>query len=395
MYNKMCGLSCLILSIVVLVSCASGTPATVTATPGVPTAQPANPAATVVAKATTVPSAPTSTPKPSGATATPYYQGKTIEIMVDSTAGGGTDTIARLTAAYLPKYIPGTPKIIIRNFAGAGGVIANNSFTEKARPDGLYLIQNATSPLFMQLGKRDMIKYDLTKYRHVGNVARAESVILVRKGLIGRLTDSKAQPLVVGTREGGETWQAIPMWGKEFLGWNLRWIAGFGGTSEMELSFRRGELDMIGTSNAYVIRRFQEEGIADMLATVGSLKGDKFTGRPDFPEVPTFDSMLGAKKPTGVPWQAYIAWMGPNLVDKSLAAPQRTPDNVMSILTDSFAKMSKDAQFNDMVKKTVTDVYDISVGKETDDLVKLVLSTSPEALAYAQDLQRKFGIAAQ
>jgi tripartite-type tricarboxylate transporter receptor subunit TctC len=38
-----------------------------------------------------------------------FYRGKTIRIMVGSTAGGFYDRWARLFARYMPKYIPGQP----------------------------------------------------------------------------------------------------------------------------------------------------------------------------------------------------------------------------------------------------------------------------------------------
>jgi tripartite-type tricarboxylate transporter receptor subunit TctC len=40
----------------------------------------------------------------------PYYQGKTIKIVVGFTAGGFYDRWARLFSRYLPKYIPGNPE---------------------------------------------------------------------------------------------------------------------------------------------------------------------------------------------------------------------------------------------------------------------------------------------
>ena len=40
---------------------------------------------------------------------TPFYQGKTITLVVASTTGGGYDLWARLTARHIVKYIPGHP----------------------------------------------------------------------------------------------------------------------------------------------------------------------------------------------------------------------------------------------------------------------------------------------
>ena len=46
---------------------------------------------------------------------TPFYQGKTITMVVASTVGGGYDLWARLTARHIVKYIPGNPSIVVQN----------------------------------------------------------------------------------------------------------------------------------------------------------------------------------------------------------------------------------------------------------------------------------------
>lgn len=383
----------IILAIAVLAACApQPTPPPTAAPTQAPAPKPKQQA--TVAPSTTTPPPKPAPPKPKPGEA-PYYQGKTIEIVVESSAGGGTDTIARISAPYLTKHVPGNPRVIVRNQPGGAGAVANNIFTEKAKPDGFQLLQNSSSPISMQLRSREMIKYDLTKYKVIGNVSRGESILMIRRGLKDRLTDTAGKALVVGTKEGEETWQAIPVWGREFLGWNVRWLPGFGGTSEMELAFRRGELDIFGTANAFIIRRLMQEGLIENIVTIGTMKGDKFSRRPDFPDVPTFDELLGSKKPTGVAWQAYIVFVGPNLVDKFLVAPPGTPDNIVNILTDAYSKMAKDAQFDAMIKKTVSDVYEVGIGKEVETMIKQIVEAPPEALNYSRELQQKFGIIAR
>ncbi len=345
---------------------------------------------------TKAPQQPKTTPKPAttpqtkqgGPGSAAYYEGKTIEIIVESAAGGGTDTIARIIATHLPRYLPGNPKIIVRNQPGAQGAVANNAFFARNKTDGLTLMMNSSGPVGLQLMADPVVKFDLTKLRHVGNVGRAESVLMVKKGFKDKLADP-GKALVVGTREGSESWQSMPFWGKEFLGWNVRWIPGFGGTSEMELAVRRGEMDMFGTANAFIVHRMVQENLMDTIATIGLMRQDKFLRRPDFPDVPTFDEFLGSKKPSGIAWQAYLGWVGPGVIDKTLAASQGTPDNIMAILTDSYARMAKDPQFDTTIKKLVSEVYDVTIGKETDALMKEILTVPPEAVKYQQDLKAK------
>ena len=48
----------------------------------------------------------------------PFYDGKTLKILVSSGTGGGTDTAARLVSRFIGKYLPGNPKVARAKHAG-------------------------------------------------------------------------------------------------------------------------------------------------------------------------------------------------------------------------------------------------------------------------------------
>ena len=329
------------------------------------------------------------------AAAKPYYEGKTIEILVGSRVGGGTDTMARIISNLMPKYIPGKPNMVIRVMPGASGSIANNIFWEKGKPDGLHLLMNSDSQVGLQMRGRDIVKYNLLDYKQIGNVSRGGNVLLIRKDALGRLNNPKAEPLVCGTKEGEETWMGMVLLGKEILGWNVRWVPGYSGTSDMELGLQRGEVDMLGTSNSFVIDRLKKEGLAIPITQTGTYKQGKFMRRTDYADVPTFVETLGEKKPSRIAWQSYLTFVGPNLLNKFLSAPPKTSQEYVSILVGAFDKMSGDPIFDKMVKKMVSDVYDVNVGAETTAILKEVLDVPQEALDYGIRLQKKFGIIAK
>ena len=78
-----------------------------------------------------------------GATA-PFYEGKTIKIVVGLNPGGGFDTFARILARHLPQYIPGKPRFIVQNMPGAGSLVAANRIYAEQPGDGLTI--GSTSP---------------------------------------------------------------------------------------------------------------------------------------------------------------------------------------------------------------------------------------------------------
>ena len=66
---------------------------------------------------------------------TPYYQGKTIRVVVGYQAGDSHDQWARTYTRYLGKYIPGNPTFLVQNMPGAGGMIAANHIFNVAKQD--------------------------------------------------------------------------------------------------------------------------------------------------------------------------------------------------------------------------------------------------------------------
>jgi tripartite-type tricarboxylate transporter receptor subunit TctC len=51
-----------------------------------------------------------------------FYAGKNLEIYAGSSAGAGYDLYARLLSRHFGKHLPGTPTIVVKNLAGAGGL---------------------------------------------------------------------------------------------------------------------------------------------------------------------------------------------------------------------------------------------------------------------------------
>src|SRR5213080_3270788 len=87
---------------------------------------------------------------------TPFYQGKTITIIVGYQAGDGYDIWARLLAAHIAKHIPSNPSISVQYKNGAGSMIAANYVYNVSKTDGLTLGSIGPSLYLDQLvGKKE------------------------------------------------------------------------------------------------------------------------------------------------------------------------------------------------------------------------------------------------
>src|ERR1700730_17225802 len=65
-----------------------------------------------------------------------FYRGKTISVLIGVGAGGEYDTIARLVARYIGRYIPGHPSLVPQNMTGASGLKSMNYLATLAPHDG-------------------------------------------------------------------------------------------------------------------------------------------------------------------------------------------------------------------------------------------------------------------
>lgn len=107
----------------------------------------------------------------------PYYQGKTIRIVVGYPAGSAHDQWARLIAPQLTKYIPGNPNTVVQIMTGAGSMVAANYIYGVAKPDGLRLgVINAALYFEQLLGKKE-VQFDWSRFAWIGTSTRTVSVL--------------------------------------------------------------------------------------------------------------------------------------------------------------------------------------------------------------------------
>ena len=316
----------------------------------------------------------------------PFYEGKTLRVLIASGPGGGTDTAGRLVARYLPKYLPGNPKIVIQNMGGGGGTIANNYFASEVKPDGLTVMQDSSSSVASFARGGPAIKYDPRKFRVIGGVARPGSLLMIRNDARDRLTNRAAKPVVVGDTDGIRNWIAMTVWGAEYLGWNLRWIYGYPGSRELQLAIRQGEIDMWSTQNAKLVKDLQSEGVVQIVCT------DEDQRREDFPDAPSFFELLGSKKPTGLSLQAYQAWSGAPELDKYIVAPEGTPDHLVKILRDAFAKVMKDPDVDKEGDKFFGDGWKAYGAEKIEAVIREHVAIPKEARDYILKLRQKYNL---
>src|SRR4051812_22914102 len=88
------------------------------------------------------------------------FAGKTVTMTIGFAAGSGTDLYGRIIVQHLARHLPGSPRTIVVNQPGAGGVLALNDWTRRADPNGLSLTIGQQSQADPDSLMRANAKYD-------------------------------------------------------------------------------------------------------------------------------------------------------------------------------------------------------------------------------------------
>jgi hypothetical protein len=95
-------------------------------------------------------------------------------------AGSVYDLYARMVAQFMPKYIPGTPNIIVQNMPGVASMVAANYIYGVAKPDGLTIGSIQPALYFDQLVGRKEVQFDWQKFTWIGNTTVSHHLLYMR-----------------------------------------------------------------------------------------------------------------------------------------------------------------------------------------------------------------------
>ncbi len=328
-----------------------------------------------------------------GTVADVSFKGKTIEMIINSRPGGGTDANARRIGSFLSNELPGKPRIIYRNLPGGGGIKANNYFFAKVKPDGMTLLSGSRTQVSPYKLRHRAAKYNPGKYSFVGGTARLGTIIMINKKVTNKLTDAKSKPLAFGGIDGERTGAHAAVWGKEYLGWNLKFVLGYSGTSAMLLAARRGEIDMVHNQTLFNVMPLLKDNMV-AIAQLGNRDATgKMVPRTSFPKVPVLGDLIASKLDAKAK-KAYQTWLDDQTVEKWVALPPRSPSDYVKTYRAAYERVMKNAKFLAIAKREFGDDFGWISGAQMDKVVRNLVATTDEDLAYFIALRKKHGLAA-
>lgn len=319
------------------------------------------------------------------------YKGKTVTLIINSAAGGGTDLTNRMIGNHLAKYLPGSPQVVFRNIAGGGGLKANNYFANQVPPDGLTFLGGSRTQISPTKVRAPQVKYDPAKYAFIGGDANLGSIMVVNRKAVARLTDPSAPPVVYGDFDGTRSGILLSLWTKETANWNLRWVVGYAGQAALSMAVQGGELDAMANQNEARIKPMVA-GEFVAVAQIG-VRDDsgQIVRRRTFPDVPLFSEII-LPKLDGPARQAFLNMYADFLVNKWIALPPGTPDSHVATYRAAYQKVVVDPEFRKFAEGDMGAEYTPLSGEQIQAIVADLAATSDADIAYVKALSKKYGV---
>ncbi|HEV8344147.1 MAG TPA: tripartite tricarboxylate transporter substrate-binding protein [Candidatus Binatia bacterium] len=325
----------------------------------------------------------------SGARAqTPFYQGKTIRIVVGYPAGSAHDQWARLIAPYLSKYVAGNPNTIVQNMAGAGSMVAANYVYNVARPDGLTLAVVNAALYFDQLLARKEVQFDWSKFAWIGSSTPTNAILYMWADTPYKTIHDirKASvPPKCGATGTGNTGYYLPKLLEQTIGAKFNLVTGYQGGADIELAVERGEVQC----RAFTIQVFfgrepfhtwRSKGLVRVLVQTGKKRDARL------PDVPLLTELMDQYQTAQSSRRLATVMLGSGGFGScpTISSPG-VPEEQLKPVRAAFAKALNSPDLVAEAKKKGLEAELIS-GEELEGLAREVTTQSPEVIGLIRKL---------
>lgn len=312
--------------------------------------------------------------------ATPFYEGKTVHLIVGNSPGGGFDTYARTIARHLGKYIPGNPTIIVENMPAAAGMMAANSVYKISKPDGLTIGHLLGSLFLRQAFELQGVEFDAPKFEFIGAPFKTYPVCVVTKASGIRSLEqwsSSKTPIKLGGQMPLADPDNIIRILRAALGLPIQLVSGYKGTPEIRLAAESGEIAGAAwgwESLKVTWRKGLETG--DVIPMVQVVPKPL----PDLPGVPLAMNLAKTAEARYLidSLHSTSTFMRPFLL------PPGTPKDRVELLRKAFVETLRDREFLAEAEKAKLGIDAVS-GDELERAVQGIFKTDPAALAKLKE----------
>jgi tripartite-type tricarboxylate transporter receptor subunit TctC len=305
-----------------------------------------------------------------------FYRGKSIDLYIGYSAGGGYDVYARALARHMGRFIPGNPTIVSKNMPGAGSLVLANWLYNVAPKDGTAFGMIGRGTGFDPLLGSTKAQFDADKFNWIGSMNDEVSVCVAWHTTgITTLEQVKLKEVTVGGSGPAADTDQFPKVLNATLGTRFKLVTGYPGGNEIDLAMERGEvMGRCGWSWSSVVATHQswiDDKKMNVLAQLSLSKHPDLAKAPlimDFArteEEKQIFKLVFARQPMGRPF----------------LAPPGIPAERVALLRKAFMDTLNDKEFRAETERMKLEINPVS-GEAVQAIVQEVYRT-PKRVAAA------------
>ena len=267
----------------------------------------------------------------------PFYSGKTLKIIVGSSAGGGFDTISRILGKHIEGKIPGKPTVIVQNMPGGSSLKAANYIYGAAPSDGTHMGVFNHSLILQTVVKKKSTHFDIEKFQWIGRMATDDLVgIIWHTSGVKTIEDAKKKELTIGAGSASSTSSMVPRALNRLVGTKFKIVTGYPGLAERYLALERGEISGIsGASLSYLKENRPAWVEGNKFSIIHQNSVDR---NAEIPNVPTLAELARNDADRKI-----LHLLGlTETIGKSTALGPKAPKSTVAILRKAFEEAVKD-----------------------------------------------------
>jgi tripartite-type tricarboxylate transporter receptor subunit TctC len=304
-----------------------------------------------------------------------FYRGRTVNLIVGYSVGGGYDTYARILARYMGKHIPGNPLIVVQNMPGAGSLKAANYLFNVAPKDGSVIGMFSRGMAMEPLIGTSPTQFDAAKFTWLGSGTSEVSVFVTwYKSGIRTWQDMLSRSFTVGGEGSGSDPDIYAALLKNAFGVKLRLISGYPGTSEVALAIERGEVDSRASWSWSSLKTVKPDWLAQHKIFMPLQLN--LQRSPELPQVPLLIDYAATEKQR----QMLELVLSRQDMGRPFMAPPGIPDNRKAALRKAFDDTMRDPEFVAEAHRRNQEVHPVS-GADIDRLVAGLYATPKDVVA--------------
>ena len=306
-----------------------------------------------------------------------FYQGKSLDLQIGYSVGGGYDLYARLLARHLGKHIPGAPTVVPKNMEGAGSLRLANWLYSAAPRDGTVIGATSRGAAFDPLLNQSGAQFDASKFSWIGSANNEVSVcVALQTSGIASFDDLLTKPLTIGSTGVGDDTYQFPALVNAVLGSKFKIVTGYPGGNDITLALERGEVQGRCGWSWSSIKATRMDWVESKKIIV--LVQMSLSKHPELPDVPLVMDLAKTDEER----QIFKLIFARQVMGRPYLAPPGVPADRVAALRQAFTDTMTDKEFLSDTEQNKFEINPVN-GEQLEALVKEIYRTPAEVTKKA------------